>query len=95
MRFTLSPAASNACVTACRVVLTLNFSVKIFASDYIVKDETKPFSPNNSYLLEINAHCLWAHHHFAEGQKRNVAAAILDAYFYPKTFNPKNKKYLI
>jgi len=71
------------------------FSVKTFASDYMVEDVTKPVSKKNAYLLEINAPCLWAHHHFAEGQKRNVAAAILDAYFYPEMFNPKHEKYLI
>ena len=69
------------------------FSVKTFATDFIVKDETKPVK--NSYLLEINVPCMWAHHHFAEGQKRNVAAALLDAYFFPESFEPSAKKYLI
>jgi len=73
--------------------LAETFGLKIFAADFIIKDETKPV--NSAYLLEINAPCMWAHHHFVEGQKRNVAAAILDAYFYPNEFNPNSLKYLI
>lgn len=67
--------------------------VKTFAVDMVVKDFSKP--AKYAYLLEINAPCMWAHHHFAEGQKRDVASAILDSYFYPNTFNPNSEKYLL
>lgn len=76
-------------------ILAETFNVKTFATDFIVKDETMPLKPRNAYFLEINVPCMWAHHHFAKGQKRNVAAAILDAYFYPTSFNPKSRKYII
>ena len=71
------------------------FSVKTFAIDFVVKDTMRPLVPKNAYLLEINAPSLWAHHHFAQGKKRNVASAILDAYFYPDIFDPNSKGYLI
>lgn len=69
--------------------------VKTFALDFVVEDETKPFSEGNAHLLEINAPSMWGLHHFAMGTKRNVALGILDAHFHPQNFNPEAVKYLI
>ena len=71
------------------------FKAKIFAIDLIVKSPSAPIASKRNNILELNAPPEWAHHHFAVGQRRNVASAILDAYFYPRSFNPKAEKYLI
>lgn len=75
--------------------LAKRLSVRTFALDCIVQDPAKPAEAPNLKILEINTPCLWAHHHVAEGQGRNVAAALLDAHFYPDKFDPKAEKYLI
>jgi cyanophycin synthetase len=81
--------------------------LQTFAIDCITSDEGASLFPpqpsiaseelhsSSTRLLEINAPCMWAHHHFAEGQKRNVALAILDSYLHPERFNPKDERYLI
>jgi len=71
------------------------FEVKNFAMDCITEDESKSIHEGKASLLEINAPSMWGLHHFAFGTKRNVALAILDAYFHPQYFNPKAAKYVI
>ncbi|MBI2463610.1 hypothetical protein HYV57_01500 [Candidatus Peregrinibacteria bacterium] len=71
------------------------FSVKTFAIDCIVKDLRAPFNKENASIIEINAPCMWALNHFARGQKRNAALAILDSFFEQESFDASSKKYLI
>lgn len=69
--------------------------METFAVDMICRDPELGMVGRNAALIEINAPCMWAHSHFMEGQKRNVALAILDAYFHRDSFDPKNEKYLL
>lgn len=71
------------------------FSVKTFALDLIALDEKVSFEQGQTNLLEVNAPCIWPHHHFAVGKKRNVALAILDEYFYPESFDVRSERYII
>lgn len=70
-------------------------STESFALDVICNQPELPFKEGKPILLEVNVPCMWGHHHFALGQKRNVAFALLDAHFNKKAFDPKNQKYLI
>lgn len=74
--------------------ISLMINAKTFAVDFIASDYRLSFAEGGAYFIEVNAPCMWAHHHFAEGVKRNVAAAILDAHFEPEGFDPGDSKYL-
>lgn len=57
--------------------------IKVFAIDLITQPTLQKITDAtlaNSAILEVNAPCMWAHHHFAVGKKRNVAAALLDCF---------------
>ncbi len=69
--------------------------MKTFAVDMICVDPERGMVGRNAAMIEINAPCMWAHNHFMHGQKRNVALAILDAYFHKESFDPKDAKYLL
>ncbi len=71
------------------------FQVQNFGLDFMIRhNHTGTIYCRDVYLLEINAPGLWMAHQLARGAQRNVAAAILDAYFYPASFDPKSNKYI-
>lgn len=73
-------------------------NMKVFAVDMITQVDFEKIAyarTKDSSVIEINAPCMWAHHHFAVGQKRNVALAIIDNYLYPERFDVYDKKYLL
>lgn len=69
--------------------------VETFAVDMICVNPERGMVGRNAALIEINAPSMWAHNHFMQGQKRNVALAILDSYFHKESFDPKDAKYLL
>jgi glutamate--cysteine ligase len=72
--------------------------IQVFAVDLMLDttdEDISPITTADAYVLEINAPSMWAHHHFAEGQKRNIAQAIIDNFLDPENLDVRNEKYLI